>query len=133
MNKFITMAFLLAATSAHAQLSEPKSNQAGNILNGSNDLANQLPRPKTESTTLAGMLTAAVNALQARHTGEAQEALEQAESMALNRSVPQDQGNMPITDPLITDISQARSALGMKNIPSALHATENALALAKTR
>ncbi len=130
MRKFIALGFLLAATVAQAQLSEPKSNQAGNILNGSNDVANQLPTPKTASTTVAGMLTAAMNALQANRTGEAQEALEQAETMALDRSVPQSQGNMSSNDPLITNISQARLALGMKDIPGAMRDTQTALTLA---
>jgi len=127
MRKFIILGCLLAAGAAQAQLSEPKSDHSGNILNGSKGLANQLPPPQTDSTTVVGMLTAAVNALQAGHTGEAQEALEQAETQALDRAVPQSQGNMPITDPLVTRISQARWALGENNLPAALHATEAAL------
>jgi hypothetical protein len=131
MYKIIVLGFLLSATAAHAQLSEPKSVQAGNILNGSTDLANQLPEPQPGTHTIAAMLTVAVDALQARHTGAAQEALEQAETMALDRSVPQSEGSTPITDPLVTDISQARQALGAQNIPGALHSAEAARVLAQ--
>lgn len=130
MRTFIVIGFLLAATTAHAQLSEPHSIQAGNILNGSADLANQLPAPQTGADTVEGLLADATGALQAGRTGEAQEALEQAESLALNRSVPQGDGNIQITDPLVTDISQAREALGMKDIAGALHATAAAETLA---
>jgi hypothetical protein len=132
MRKFIVLGFLLAATAAQAQPSEPTSNQSGNILNGSHDVANQLPAPQTDSTTVTGMLTDAVSALQAHRTGEAQQALEQAETQALDRSVPQSQGNLPITDPLVTRISQARWALGENNIPAALRATQAALTWAST-
>jgi hypothetical protein len=131
MRKFIVLGFLLAATGAYAQLSEPKSEQAGNILNGSTDLANQLPAPPPGIATIGGMLTVAVSALQAHHTGEAQEALEQAETMALDRSVPQSEGNSQITDPLVTDIFQARQALGANDLPGALRSTQAAQVLAQ--
>jgi len=132
MRKFIVLGFLLNATAAYAQLSEPKSDQAGNILNGSPGLANQLPAPQVGASTIDGMLTAAIDALQEHHTGQAQEALEQAETMALDRSVPQSEGSMPITDPLVTDIAQAREALGMKDVSGALRSAEAAQALART-
>lgn len=131
MRKIIILGFLLSATAAHAQLSEPKSVQSGNILNGSPDLANQLPAPQPATPTIAAMLTVAVDALQVHHTGAAQEALEQAETMALDRSVPQSEGDVSITDPLVTDISQARLALGANNIPGALHSAEAAKDLAQ--
>jgi hypothetical protein len=131
MRKIIFLGFLLSAAAAHAQLSEPKSAQSGNILNGSPDLANQLPAPQPSTQTISAMLTVAVNALQAGHTGAAQEALEQAETMSLDRSVPQSEGSSQITDPLVTDISQARLALGANNIPGALHSAEAAKVLAQ--
>lgn len=131
MRRLILMGFLLAATGAYAQLSEPKSEQARNILDDSPSLANQLPAPQTSDLTVQGLLTDAMTALRAHHTGEAQEALEQAESLALDRSVPQSAGIVPSADPLVADISQARRALGMKDIPLALFATESALTVAK--
>lgn len=134
MQKFIVFGLLLAATTAaQAQPSEPKSTQAGNILNGSNDVANQLPTSKTASTTVSGILAAAVSALKAHHTGEAQEALEQAETLALDRTVAQSGANMPSNDPLIIDISEARNALGKKDIQRALRDTQAALSLAADR
>ncbi|GLR65412.1 hypothetical protein GCM10010909_00900 [Acidocella aquatica] len=66
----------------------------------------------------------------AGQTGEAQEALEQAETRALDRSVPQNACNNMIMDPLVTDISQARQAFGMKDIPGTLRAIGAAQALA---
>ena len=131
MRKIIILGFLLSATAAYAQLSEPKSEQAGNILNGSPDVANQLPAPRPGASTIAQMLTIAVGALQTRHTGAAQEALEQAETMALDRSVPQSESSTQITDPLVTDIFQARQALGAKDIAGALHSAEAARVLAQ--
>jgi hypothetical protein len=131
MRNIILLGFLLSATAAYGQLSEPKSDQAGNILNGSPDVANQLPAPQPGTSTIAGMLTVAVDALHTGHTGAAQEALEQAETMALDRSVPQSEGSMQITDPLVADISQARQSLGAQNIPGALHSAEAAQVLAQ--
>ena len=131
MRKIIVLGFLLCATAAYAQLSEPKSEQAGNILNGSPDLANQLPAPQPGAATIAAMLGVAVDALHVRHTGAAQEALEQAETMALDRSVPQSEGSTQITDPLVADISGARQALGAQDIPGALRSAEAAQVLAK--
>jgi len=130
MRKLVVVGFLLAATCAHAQLSEPHSDQAGNILNGSSSLANQLPAPLTGANTVEGLLTDATRALHSGRTGEAQEALERAESLALDRSVPQSEGNNEITDPMIADIARARGALGMKDIAGALHATQAAQTLA---
>lgn len=132
MRKLIVLGFLLTATAAYAQLSEPKSERAGNIMNGSPALANQLPAPPPGTATIEAMLTVAADALQAHHTGAAQEALEQAETMALDRSVPQSEGGMPIADPLVTDIFQARQALGTNDLQGALHSTQAAQAVAKS-
>jgi hypothetical protein len=57
--------------------------------------------------------------------------LEQAETMALDRSVPQSEGNSQITDPLVTDIFQARQALGANDLPGALRSTQAAQVLAQ--
>jgi hypothetical protein len=47
----------------------------------------------------------------------------------LDRSVAQNAANNQITDPLVSDIFQARQALGMKDIPGALHLITVAQAL----
>jgi hypothetical protein len=131
MHKIIVLGLLLSATAAYAYSSEPKSEHAGNILNGSPELANQLPTPRPATHTISAMLTVAVDALQAHHTGAAQEALERAETMALDRSVPQSEGRTQITDPLVTDIYESRQALGARNMSGALHSAEAAQGLAQ--
>ncbi len=130
MRKFIFAGFVLIATAAYGERSAVPSDLAGNILNGSPELANQLPAPPAGVITVNGLLAAANAALQAGRTGEAQEALEQAETRALDRSVPQNSGENPISDPLVNDISQARQALGMKDTPAALRSIAAAQTLA---
>ena len=120
MRKFVLVGFVLAATAAYGENSAVPSDVAGNILNGSPELANQLPTPAPGADTVAALLADASTSLQAGRTGEAQEALEQAETRALDRSVPQSAGDNAISDPLVNDIYLARQALGAKNIPGAL-------------
>ncbi len=91
----------------------PRSDQAGNI-NGQtthSDLAPNLPAPPA-GDDLQSLLLDARTALQAGRTGEAQEALERAESRALDRSVPAGTERAPAADPLVKGISAALQALG---------------------
>lgn len=122
MRKFMLLGLFLATTAAYAQ-SVP-SNKAGNILDNSPLAANVLPAPQTSADTVTGLLDAAKAALTAGRTGEAQEALEEAETRALDRSVPVGDAHNAITSPLITDIYQARQALGNKDIAGAQHAID---------
>jgi hypothetical protein len=56
------------------------------------------------------MLTEAVDALRTGQTGAAQEALEEVETIALDRSMPQSEGGTEIIDPLVADICKARKS-----------------------
>jgi len=131
MLKLLTLSALLAGGAAYAQATEPTSNQASNILNGSPAIAKQLPAPQAANATVGGLLDAAATALMAGHTGEAQEALEEAETQELDRSVPYNDYKQAIADPVITAIYQARQALGTNDVPGALRSVAAAQAAAK--
>ncbi len=91
----------------------PRSDQAGN-LNGASthsELAPNLPAPPA-GDDIQTLLMDAKAALQAGRTGEAQEALERAESRALDRSIPAGTERVPAADPLVGRISRALQALG---------------------
>ena len=104
------------------------SEHAGNILDGSPELANSLPAPDATADTIGALLNSASGAVQARHYGAAQEALEQAESRALDRSVVAVDAGKPIADPLVAHIYQARQALGAKDYEAAQKAIDAARA-----
>jgi hypothetical protein len=93
----------------------PMSSHAANI-NGGNTrslLAPRLPDPAVaDNSSPRVFLIAARQALISGQTGVAQEALERAEARQLDRSVAPSRANDPITGPVITEISNARQALG---------------------
>ena len=96
-------------------MSLPTSDRAGNITSQdtTSPLAARLPEPEVpENASIHDYLVAARTALATGRTGEAQEALERAESRALDRSVPLFQTATPSRDPVVDDISQALRALG---------------------
>jgi hypothetical protein len=91
----------------------PLSNNSGNI--GPQDtqsvIAPNLPSPDVgENAPARDYLTAARAALLLDHTGEAQQALEMAETRALDRSVPLFQTNTPSDNPLVAEIRKALEA-----------------------
>ena len=131
MRPMLILSMLLLASTAYAQRSAVPSNQAGNIVSGSPELANQLPTPQSAGGSVVSLLDDASTALKAGHTGEAQEALEEAETQALDRSVPYNDYKQAIAGPVVSAISQARQALGMKDIPGALRAVAAARAAAQ--
>lgn len=93
----------------------PLSDKAGNI--GPSDTttpyAARLPSPDVnDNAAPRAFLEAARNALAAGRTGEAQEALERAETRLLIRSVKPSQANIPSGEPVIRQIAEARQALG---------------------
>jgi hypothetical protein len=73
-------------------------------------------------------LQAARSALVAGRTGEAQQALEMAQTRALDRSVPLFQTNAPSRNPLVDKIGQARAALGAHDRGRAVQIVDEALA-----
>ena len=111
-------------------MSMPLSNRAGNI--GPQDtrspIASRLPDPAVEdNAAISAYLSAAQNALAAGRTGEAQEALERAETRALDRSVPLFQTSTPSGDPLVAQINQALQLLGARDRMGAMQAVQQAL------
>jgi hypothetical protein len=121
-------ALALAASSALAQTppvarpgndigtgqSLPLSNNASNI--GPSDtgsaIAPRLPTPPLdENAPPSAFLGAARVALMTGRTGEAQEAMERAESRALDRSVRPSQAGQASKQSLVQQIAQARGAL----------------------
>jgi hypothetical protein len=93
----------------------PRSNQASNIgpadTNGT--IAPTLPSPGLGlDATTRQYLHAAREALAAGRTGEAQQALEMAETRLLGRSVPPARADIPSGQPKAIEIHDALHALG---------------------
>jgi hypothetical protein len=101
----------------------PLSDRASNI-NSSNvrsTIAPRLPSPDLpDGSGPRDYLMAADTALRAHRTGVAQEALERAESRALDGSVVMSQANQPSRNALVQTISSARQALASGNQAAAL-------------
>ncbi len=93
----------------------PLSNNSSNIgpQNTQSAIAPNLPSPDVgENAEPRRYLEAARTALLLGHTGEAQQALEMAETRALDRSVPLFQTDKPSKNSLVEKIDQALQALG---------------------
>lgn len=92
---------------------EPESRRPSNIDSADTrgEVAPALPMPPVHGNSPEAYLAAADRALSRHQGGEAQEALERAETRLLDRSVPAGQGNMPERDPRLTQIHDARMAL----------------------
>jgi hypothetical protein len=96
-------------------MSMPMSDQAGNIepQDTNSPIAARLPSPDVgEDASVHKLLLAARAALIADSTGEAQEALEQAETRALDRSVPLLATGVPSESPLVAKIRDTLHMLG---------------------
>jgi hypothetical protein len=108
----------------------PLSDKAGNITpeNTTSVLAPNLPAPSVgENASPRDYLLAARAALVLGRTGEAQQALEMAETRALDRSVPLFKTDVRINDPLIGEIEQALHALGEGDRERSVQIIETAL------
>ena len=95
-------------------MSLPRGNRASNInqYNTGSHIAPNLPSPALgPDASPADFLRAAEYSLRAGRTGEAQQALEMAQTRLLDRSVPQGQTNNPSANPAVAQISQALHAL----------------------
>ena len=100
------VAMTLLAGPALAQTQSPAQSQAS-----APPLA-ALPAPMLDDhATPQAFIQAAQHALAAGRVGEAQEAIERAESRALTRSVKPSQADDPSRQPLVQQLSQARQAL----------------------
>jgi hypothetical protein len=108
----------------------PLSDKASNITPGdtTSTIAPNLPSPAIgDNATPRDYLLAARTALLLGRTGEAQQALEMAETRTLDRSVPLFQTGVRITDPLIGEIEQALHALSEGDRGRAVQIIEAAL------
>jgi hypothetical protein len=101
-------------------MSLPRSDKAGNINSAttSSELAPNLPAPPVDS--FAGLLATARADLVANHTGAAQEALERAETRALDRSIPVGTERMPDQAAEVAGIARARDALAAGDLRGAI-------------
>jgi len=105
-----------------AGMSGPASDRASNIGRGDtpSGIAPHLPMP--DAAPDAGpdaLLRAADQALAARRTGAAQQALEMAETRLLDRSTEIGANGRPDQDPQVLHVSVALQALGREDIAAA--------------
>lgn len=112
----------------------PLGNTASNIdqRDMRSVIAPNLPSPQLgPNASATDYLRAAQGALSAGQTGEAQQALEQAQTRLLDRSVPYGMTNDPSSNPAVRQITQALHALAagdqaqcMQLIQAAIPATQ---------
>lgn len=117
-------------------MSLPLSDKAGHILSGQSGglIASRLPTPPVdENATPRDFLLAARGALAAGRTGEAQEALERAETRLLDRSVPLFKTGEPSGSALVARIQGVLHALGADHRMAAMQQLEQAIAEAGTQ
>jgi len=109
----------------------PQSNKASNIVPADtrSNIAPTLPASTVgENATPNDYLRSARASLVAGRTGQAQQSLEMAETRALDRSVTQDQADVPVDSGFISQISDARHALGNGDSAHAIALIDLALA-----
>lgn len=108
----------------------PTSTKASNLPTSTitSPIAPQLPSTGLSSgATIGQILAVARSALQEGKTGLAQEAIENAETLALTRSVTFGTANVADTSSLVQNLSQARDALGKNDLAGASHFTDLAI------
>jgi hypothetical protein len=87
-----------------------------------------LPAPDLpESAKPSDFLRTALGAVAAGRKGQAEEALEMAQTRLLDRSVPLGQTHDPSADPAVGQIAQARQALGAGDRAACLKAIQAAI------
>jgi hypothetical protein len=109
----------------------PRSPYASNITS-SDTKSTVAPTPPEPSVgpdaTVQQLLMASNQAIGAGQTGTADEALEQAETQILTRTVPQTQTDYASSDPVVAQIEQARMALGSNDAAQASQVINQVLA-----
>ncbi len=108
----------------------PASRRASNIVPGDthSPIAPRLPAPAGgPDVGPHTYLMDAQNALGAHQSGRAQEALERAETVMLQRSVPEEQASAPDQSAGVTQIAAARDALARGDLAGARSAVQQAL------
>ena len=141
-NIFLASAVALAfAAPALAQTSQwahepgtgqsgPASDKASNIdgSDSRSDIAPHFQSPGVdENAGPVGYLKAAEAALAHHRTGEAQQALEMAETRLLDRSTPVTEASVPSQNDMVQQVSMARQALGHNDVPGARKAIAMAI------
>jgi hypothetical protein len=130
----IVLAFVLVlGVPAIAFAQNPTSDRASNIVANDTDspIAPALPAPDLgPGAPPEAFLHAARSALATGRTGEAQQAMEMAETRLLDRSTPLFQTNDPSRSPLIREIGDARRALGEGDRARSMKLLDQAIALA---
>ncbi len=114
-------------------MSLPMGTKASNIGPGDSagTYAPNLPAPALpENARPSDFLRAAQGALAAGCTGEAQQALEMAQTRLLDRSVPLGQTNDPSNDAAVRQISQALRALSESDRAGSMQQIQSAMASA---
>jgi hypothetical protein len=108
----------------------PYSTKASNLPGSpiTSTVAPALPSPDLgPNATVGQYLSVARSSLTAGQTGRAQAALEDAETLALTRSVQYNAAGQPDSSPLVTNIQSALQALGSNDLISAAHYTDAAM------
>jgi hypothetical protein len=109
----------------------PRSDKASNIewSDTRSNIAPTLPASAIgDDATTRDYLRSARASLVAGHTGQAQQSLEMAETRVLSRSVPQGQVDVPSNSRLVSEIRDARRALGDNDSAHAIQIIDVALA-----
>lgn len=118
MRAFLLSAPLIVAISAGALAQAPDPSV----------VLSPLPSPNlTQGDRPSDYLRAAQGALAAGRSGEAQQALEMAQTRMLDRSVPLGQTNNPSDSPTVRQISQALQALAAGDRASSMQAIQAAI------
>ena len=109
--------------------SGPPSDAAANIEGGNtrSPIAPHLPSPGVDGDGPEAFLRAADQALAAHRTGEAQQALEMAETRLLDRSTAMDASGRPDQNPRVMQVNAALRALGRHDYGSAHASIEAAM------
>jgi hypothetical protein len=112
--------------------SGPASATASNIgpADTHSDIAPHFKSPDVaQNAGPVGYLKAAQKALDQHRTGEAEQALEMAETRLLDRSTPVGTADQPDQNVMVQKVSMARQALGQNDIKGARKAIDLALAM----
>ncbi len=124
-------AMSLAVPQIGAALAQPIDRPASNItpFDARSVIAPALPAPAVPSADPPSLfLIAARGAVQAGRTGEAQEALERAETRLLDRALPSPAAPLADNRPAVLAMAVARRALAVHDRQGAITAIDDALA-----